>query len=141
MKTNFKTRDDGKFDTGRPTKMTQEVISKLEYAFSLGCTDTEACYYADITPKTLYTYQENNKHFLERKRVLKQRPIFKARVALLKAISDEDLTTVRWFLERKCRDEFAVKQVFSGSLKEKTELPDISQIMKLRDLLENGTDE
>jgi hypothetical protein len=29
-------------NTGRPTKMTPETISKLEHAFSLGCSDLEA---------------------------------------------------------------------------------------------------
>jgi hypothetical protein len=28
-------------NTGRPTKMTPETISKLEHAFSLGCSDLE----------------------------------------------------------------------------------------------------
>jgi len=39
---------------GRPTKMTPEVIAKLEYAFAISCTDQQACIYAEISVDTLY---------------------------------------------------------------------------------------
>ena len=38
---------------GRPTIMTPQVLQKLELAFSYGCTDDEACFFADIAPTTL----------------------------------------------------------------------------------------
>jgi hypothetical protein len=37
---------------GRPTVMTEEVMRKLEEAFSLDCTDEEACAYAGIGERT-----------------------------------------------------------------------------------------
>jgi len=64
---------------GRPTVMTEDVIRKLEHAFSLGCTDLEACFFANIGKTSLYKYQDENPEFTERKELLKQSPIFKAR--------------------------------------------------------------
>ena len=42
---------------GRPTVMTNPVLEKLEWAFLLGCSDKEACLWANIAPATLYNYQ------------------------------------------------------------------------------------
>lgn len=41
---------------GRPTKMTQGTVKKLEEAFLRGLSDEEACLYADISKPTLYDY-------------------------------------------------------------------------------------
>ena len=93
---------------GRPTKMTPETIKKLEEAFAIGASDKEACFYADISHETLYTYQDKTPGFLERKEALKQRPVLLARQSVVKAI-ESDPATARWFLERKSRNEFATK--------------------------------
>lgn len=92
----------------RPTVMTPEVIDKLEYAFSLGCSDNEACLHAGIAVQTLYKYQEREPAFLERKLLLKDSPIFLARQTVLKGIQrDPDLALK--FLERRKKDEFSTK--------------------------------
>jgi hypothetical protein len=80
----------GKHPGGRPTVMTDAVVKKLEEAFALGCTDLEACYYADITKQTLYNYCESKPGFLDRKETLKQRPIYLARKVIIKALLDDD---------------------------------------------------
>ena len=51
----------------RPTVMTDDIVAKLESAFLMGCTDNEACLYADIDRSTLYRYQEKNPEFSDRK--------------------------------------------------------------------------
>ena len=51
----------------RPTKMTGEAVSKLEKAFLMGCTDLEACVYAEISKHCLYRYEEKNPEFRDRK--------------------------------------------------------------------------
>ena len=56
---------------GRPSKMTPEVLAKLEHSFSLGLSDREACLYAEINPATLYRYCENHQEFCKRKELLK----------------------------------------------------------------------
>lgn len=92
----------------RPTVMTKEIIDKLEYAFSLGCSDNEACLHAGIAPKTLYNYQEKNPEFLQRKQLLKDSPIFLARQSVLKGLKNDPDLALK-FLERRKKDEFSVK--------------------------------
>jgi hypothetical protein len=94
---------------GRPTVMTPEVIGKLEYAFSIGCTDIEACFFADISKDALYDYQLKNPSFTTRKEALKSNPILKARESVFNKLSDDADLSLK-FLERKCRDEFSLKQ-------------------------------
>lgn len=52
---------------GRPTIMTPDIVNKLEQAFSMGCSDLEACLYAGISKQTLYNYQAKNPEFVDRK--------------------------------------------------------------------------
>jgi hypothetical protein len=71
-------------EVGRPTIMTPETLQKLEDAFALGCTDLEACVYADISKSTLYNYQEQHPEFVERKEELKEHPVLLARQTVIK---------------------------------------------------------
>jgi hypothetical protein len=93
---------------GRPTICTPETVHKLETAFALGCTDHEACLFANISPATLYNYQNDNPQFLDRKQALKESPILKARTELVKGLEGNPELALK-FLERKKRDEFALK--------------------------------
>ena len=113
-KSGFKKRADGKYDTGRPTKMTPETINKLEYAFSLGCSDLEACFYAEISPSTLYEYQKVNVGFSDRKAMLREKMMFKARKVIDDFLENGDINTARWYAERKRKDEFATRSEFTG---------------------------
>jgi hypothetical protein len=90
-----------KSNGGRPTVFTQEVLQKLEYAFSLGCTDLEACFYADISKSSLYNYQNENPEFLERKESLKERPVLLAREQVVNAIIGGDVASAHKVLDRK----------------------------------------
>jgi hypothetical protein len=85
---------------GRPTKMSEETIQKLEEVFALGGTDLEACFYADISRRTLYTYQNENPDFLYRKELLKQKPFLLARQSIMKGVK-EDYNFAMTFAERK----------------------------------------
>lgn len=96
--------------SGRPTKMTSDTLAKLEQAFSLGCSDLEACIFADIHPTVLYRFQERNPEFRERKEMLKQKLVLKARNVIAQALENKDENTAKWYLERKARDEFSTKQ-------------------------------
>ena len=89
----------------RPTIFTEELLQKLEEAFAWGCTDDEACVYADISPSSLYNYQNEKPEFLERKELLKTKPILKARRIVIEAM-EKNPTLAFKFLERKRRDEF-----------------------------------
>ncbi len=94
----------------RPTIFKQNTLHKLEEAFALGCTDKEACIYANIAPSSLYNYQKSNEEFLERKQLLRQTPILKARIELLKGLAGNPMLALK-FLEHKKRDEFGRSDV------------------------------
>jgi hypothetical protein len=61
-----------KHNGGRPTKMTTDIVKKLEDAFCVGATDAMACFYAGISRQTLYNYQEKHPDFVDRKEALKK---------------------------------------------------------------------
>jgi len=88
--------------------MTPEVIEKLEEAFAWGCTDIEACLWADIGEKTLYNYQEKNPEFVQRKEKLKSTPILKARQSVLSGFKRDPNLALK-FLERKAKQEFSLR--------------------------------
>lgn len=104
--------------TGRPTVMTKEVIDKLEFGFAQGLNDDEACLYAGINPDTLYEYQKKHPNFTERKKLLKNTLPMVAKMKLAQTIDHNALDlegkeyakTLQWYLERKRKDEFSVKQ-------------------------------
>lgn len=104
-----KKKPEDKEKVGRPTILTPEIIAKLEQAFSMGCSDLEACFYADIGKTTLYNYQNAHPEFVERKERLKERMIFKARTVIADALNKNDENTAKWYLERKKKDEFSTR--------------------------------
>ncbi len=95
---------------GRPLAITQDILQKIEYAFSIGCTDKEACIYADIAPSTFYKYCEDNPDFSERKELLKDKPVLAARMAVVKAIESGDTKMAWLYLERKRTEEFGQRK-------------------------------
>ena len=107
-------------EVGRPTVMTPETLRKLEEAFALGCTDLEACTYADISKSTLYDYQQEHPEFVERKELLKENPILLARKSVVEALANDPDLSLR-YLERKKKDEFSPRSELTG--KDGKELP------------------
>jgi hypothetical protein len=81
------------------------VLQKLDIAFSMGCTDEEACLFANISKSALYEYQKKKPEFLEQKELSKFKPILKARMTVVDNL-DKDPNFAFKFLERKKRDEF-----------------------------------
>lgn len=100
---------------GRPTKMTPQTVAKLEEAFSFGCTDIEACLYADIHKQTLYDYCEKYPEFTDRKETLKKHPTMVARKNLVRSINKGEVEDSKWYLERKSKAEFSSKQMVEHS--------------------------
>ena len=100
---------------GRPAIVTPQTIQKLEQAFALGCSDTEACFYSNIGKSTLYNYQNDNPDFLERKELLKEKPVLLARKSVIKFMQNDGNLALK-YLERKKKDEFSTKTIEEKAL-------------------------
>ena len=98
-----------KKSVGRKPKITQYTLGKLREAFLLGCSDVEACFYAEIHPDTLYDYQKKNPEYTEQKKLLKSNPILLARRTVVDGLKT-DATLALKYLERKLSSEFSLKQ-------------------------------
>lgn len=59
----FKVRKDWKLDTWRPTKKTDGLLGKLKEALMKGCTEAEACAYAELDQSTLIDWKNEDKNF------------------------------------------------------------------------------
>jgi len=100
---------------GRPTSLTKEKLSKLEQAYKIGASDIEACLHAEITPASLYRYQEKHPEFREQKEAWKKTPILKARHTIYKNLDDPSVA--KWLLERRDKEySTKVEQTVTGGL-------------------------
>lgn len=86
------------------TKMSDEVIGKLEYAFSIDCTIAEACFYADINPDTYYTWVKKFPKLSERFEELRNQPVLTARTTLINNLGRPGIALE--YLKKKRREEF-----------------------------------
>ncbi len=86
-------------------KMTDAIVGKLEYAFSIDATISEGCSYAGISRDTYYEWIKNNKELSDRFEQLRLKPIFEARITLIKGIKNNPELALK-YLERKRRSEF-----------------------------------
>lgn len=94
---------------GRPKKMNNTIVNKLEYAYSRGLSDAEACLYAGITKPTLYDYMKENEEFKERAEVLKVNIKMHAKMNIAQTVIEEkSIENSKYILERTC-DEFKNK--------------------------------
>lgn len=95
---------------GRPRAINDATIQKLEQAFSFGCTNREACLFADISEAVLYAYFANNPQFSERVEKLKDSVKLHARMNVARSIVEKkNRDDSKWYLERKAKDEFATR--------------------------------
>ena len=121
-------------DPDRPS-VTQATLNALYASFAMGLNDVEACLVAGIHKSTLYRYQNSHPEFLERKSDLKSNPIVKAKTTVYKLL-DTDISTAKWYLERKAREEFG-QQI---DITHKVELSDEQIEARLKVLLSSNPD-
>ena len=100
----------------RPTVIDNDTLTKLEFAFSHSFTDEEASLYANISPRTLYRYIEENEEFWQRKEILKKQPNIKAKLNWIKKMNEDDYIASKEWLERKSKGEFSTKQEVDNNL-------------------------
>ena len=103
----------GKAETGRPSVMTSAKIKKLEEAFSMGCSDLEACLHAGISAPPLYAYQQQNPEFVNRKELLRETTILLARNEVIKGLKNNAELSLK-YLERKRKSEFSLRTELTG---------------------------
>ena len=102
-------------EVGRPTVMTPETISKLDEAFSVGATDLEACFVANIGKDSLYRYIQEHPEYSDRKEALKNMPKFKAKKVVTGKIDQGDEKVSQWYLERKVKEEFSARNELTAA--------------------------
>lgn len=90
---------------GRPTKLTDETVKKLEEVFAIDGTVEEACFYADISRQTYYEWIKDNPQLSDRFQALRQRPILAARQRVVQGVK-ENYGNAMDYLKRKKRLEF-----------------------------------
>jgi len=95
---------------GRPTKITQDILNKLEQAFMLGCTDGEASLFAGISTTTLYNYQIKHPEFIVRKSDLRDNPVLLARQAVIDGLGKDHAHALK-VMERLSKDYKQKKEV------------------------------
>tara|TARA_R110000823_G_C15487114_1_gene451482 strand:+ start:129 stop:494 length:366 start_codon:yes stop_codon:yes gene_type:complete len=102
----------------RPTVMTKDVLSKLQHAFTMGCTDIEACMYAGCSESALYRYEEKHEEYRKQKAVWKSNPFMLARMVLVDALVAKDVNTAHKMIDRKEGGKLSLDHTSSdGSMK------------------------
>ena len=95
---------------GRPRKINEELLRKLEEGFLMGLSDREACLFADVAYSTFNDYCKKHPKFSERKETLKKGVQMHAKINISNEIKKKkNIDLSLWYLSRKCSDEFSVK--------------------------------
>jgi hypothetical protein len=66
----------------------------------------------------LYDYCNKYPEFSERKETLKKQPSVKAKLNVTEAIEQGDVDLSKWYLERKNKDEFSLKQQIEADVQD-----------------------
>ena len=106
---------------GRPTKITDDTIQKLEHALASGVTAEMACRIAGISKSTYYEHIEKDETFSDKMQRAREWPEMKARNNVVGAIEKGDVNTSKWYLERKARKEFSAKLEVDGEIEHNVE--------------------
>ncbi len=115
-------------DVGRPTKLTPEIVGKLEEASSIVAIIKEVCYYAGIHRDTYYQWMRENPRLSDRLDDLRQRLPLKARQNIVARIEHGDIELSQWLLVRTNPEEFnpKMKVEHSGAIQTG---PQLSEVM------------
>lgn len=86
---------------GRPTKMTAEVVSKLEEAFRFGATISEACYLSCISREMFYQHFRSDLEFSDKIERARSWLAITAKHNLAVAIMNGDTKASVWLIEKR----------------------------------------
>ena len=87
---------------GRPTKLDDELVVKLESILKIGGTVEEACSYAIINKTTYYRWLDENESFATKMESARHYPDIVAKnVVVDSMVKNKDLATAKWWLEKR----------------------------------------
>ena len=117
---------------GKFTKLTDDIVKKLEEIFLLDGTVEEACFFAGISKQTLYNWFKDNPKMQERMDALRNEPFLKARRTIVKNLENPQYAFE--YMKRKKKDEFSERAELTG--KEGKDLnPTTEELAKTNNLL------
>ena len=87
------------------SKLTPEVIQKLEMLYSLDASRLEICGYIEVSDQTIYNWQKKNPKLFEKLERLRAKPVLKARQTVIQKIG-ESYQNAMDYLKRKRKLEF-----------------------------------
>jgi hypothetical protein len=99
---------------GRPTIMTEATIGKLKEGFAQGFSVRNACIWAGINQDTYFEYCKKHPNFSEQCKTLQHKPLIKSILVINKALNEGDVSTAKWYAERKAKDEFSLRNELTG---------------------------
>lgn len=102
----------------RPSKLNESIVWKLYEAFKLWWTVEEACCYAEISRATYYEWIKENDEFSDKISLAKRYLEIKSRAVISNSIESWDIKTAMWYLERKNKAEFSLKEILSKELRD-----------------------
>lgn len=93
-----------------PVKLDDETVKKIEDAFAMDCSVSEACLLANISRPTYYNWIKSFPELEERFNILKDNLKVKSKAIIRKQIEEkQDKDTAKWYLEKRDKD-FKPKQ-------------------------------
>lgn len=94
-------------NVGRPTKLTDAIVGKLEEAAELDCTIEEMATHAGIHRDTLYDWLNKNPELSDRLESLRNKPIITARKSVIGGLASPSFAL--GYLEKKRKVEFGIE--------------------------------
>ena len=104
------------------TKLTPEVVKKLKEAFAIDCTITEACFYAEISTPTYYSWIKKNPELLNEFDRMRETLPLKAKHNIASSIQKGEVGLSERYLSRRQPEFYGdkLKIEHSGSLEQGT---------------------
>jgi|TARA_R100000482_G_scaffold118785_1_gene63058 hypothetical protein len=125
---------------GRPSIVRDEVVQKLEQAFAIGATDTEACSFAGISRGTLYNYIQKNPTFLDRISELKSKLPLRAKFELKQLVESGNEKAIFWYLDRLQKSRNLEGSSALADAVEETTREELDRLHKIRSYREDELD-
>lgn len=115
----------------RPTVITAKVVRLLVTCFQNGLTVRQACWQSGVSHEAYYQRLRSDSEFADIMSKAQQLPSMTARNNVLKAIKKGDLSSSRWWLERKDKEEFSSKADVTMQ-EEVTTMPSSVEVERIR---------